>query len=650
MCGIAGIASSEELAPDDSLRLRRMMHQLRHRGPDGDGSWQDSQCALGHRRLAILDLETGRQPIANESGRIHAVVNGEIYNFQDLREQLLADGHQFSTAGDSETAVHLYEDYGEGFLEHLGGMFALALWDSNNRRLILARDRLGVKPLYWHFDGHRLVFGSELKSILAAGIDEPIDETAILDYLTYGFIASPKSIFKKIFKLPAGNFLVFEDGRVSVREYWDLRFKGFSQSSADEAGERLWDALRGATRARMIADVPIGAFVSGGLDSSSVVACMSELSRDSVTTLTCGFEDSAHDESEFASSLAKRFGCTHSTELIRPDAAGVLDQLAWHFDEPFADSSAIAMYYISQAARRHATVILSGDGGDELLAGYRRYRFDHCEQIVRRILPAWFRERVFGAVSRIYPAGKHLPRYLRARATLRNLAQDGATGHGLSIATMDPALARGLLSASALEAVSEYDSLDLIRATYDRCDAPDHLSQCQYVDIKLGLADGILTKVDRASMAHGVEVRSPMLDYRFAELAWTVAPQHRIHGSHGKYPLRIAASRRIGPTAAGRTKHGFEVPMASWFRGGLGEIFQERLIDGQSPVRDLLKMNVIGQVLDLHRSRSQDAAPTLWKILMLDAWMKQLHAGFANSNGPCETMKDNNHAVALSGA
>lgn len=634
MCGIAGIVSIDGLGQEAPARLARMMRQIRHRGPDGSGTWQDTHCALGHLRLAILDRSGGRQPIQNESGNLCVVANGEIYNFLELRESLAVKGHQFKTTGDSETIVHLYEEHGDGFVEQIAGMFAIGLWDAARRRLVLVRDRLGVKPLYWQFDGKRLVFASELKGILAAGVEQSIDETALLDYLTYGFIPAPKTIFRNVHKLLAGHLLIFENGRVVVRRYWDLNHRGVTNDSAEACGEMLWESLRAATRRRMIAEVPVGAFLSGGLDSSSVAACMADLSRGPVTALTCGFDDAAHNETEAATAIATRLGCRHIVEAIHADAAAIVDRLAWHFDEPFADSSAIPTYYISRAAKRHATVILSGDGGDEVLAGYRRYRFDVREQAVRRMIPEAVRRTVFGSLGRLYPEGARLPRILRARATLRNIACDGATGHGLSIATMPPEEAVRLLHPDIRRAIKDYDPLDHVRRYYAQCDAADHLSKCQYVDIKLGLADGILTKVDRASMALGVEVRSPMLDYRFVETAWTIPPGHRIRRNQGKYPLRLAAARRIGTVSAGRIKHGFEVPMATWFRGGLGEMFQDRLCRGASEIGQWVQRDAIASALEAHQSGSRDRAATLWKMLMLDAWARQLADRFADGGGP----------------
>ena len=634
MCGIAGIVGTDGLGPDTPVRVAGMMQQIRHRGPDGSGTWQALHCALGDRRLAILDLSGGGQPIQNESGNLCVVANGEIYDFLELREGLAKKGHRFRTAGDSETVVHLYEEHGDGFVEYITGMFAIGLWDAGRRRLVLARDRLGVKPLYWHFDGKRLVFASELKGILAAGVDQPIDETALHDYLAYGFIPAPKTIFRNVHKLPAGHLLVFEDGRVVVRRYWDLIYRGVTSDSAEACGEMLWESLRAATRRRMIAEVPVGAFLSGGLDSSSVTACMAELSRGPVTALTCGFDDAAHDETEAATTIATRLACRHIIEPIHADAAAIVDRLAWHFDEPFADSSAIPTYYISRAAKRHATVILSGDGGDEVLAGYRRYRFDVREQAVRRMIPGAVRRTVFGSLGRFYPEGTRLPRVLRARATLRNIACDGATGHGLSIATMSSEEASQLLHPDIRRAMADYDPLDHVRRYYEQCDAPDHLSKCQHVDIKLGLADGILTKVDRASMALGVEVRSPMLDYRFVETAWTIPPGQRIRRNHGKHPLRLAAARRIGTEAAGRVKHGFEVPMARWFRGGLGEMFRDRLCRGASHIAPWVQHDEIKAAIEAHESGSRDQAATLWKLLMLDAWARQLTDRFAGGGRP----------------
>jgi asparagine synthase (glutamine-hydrolysing) len=624
MCGIAGIVSLDGLSEAERAALGPMLDRLAHRGPDDHGEYVTDFAALGHRRLSIIDLETGHQPVPNENQTVWAVVNGEVYNFLQLREDLIARGHVFRSTSDSECLVHLYEEYGERCVERLDGMFAFALWDQPNRSLLLGRDRLGVKPLYYCFDGRRLIFASELKAILAApGVPVEIDPTALVDYLTFSFIPSPKTILRGVNKLPPGNVLMLRDGRATVRPYWDLRFHGWSDEPIDAVAAELWERLKAATRPRLIADVPVGAFLSSGLDSSAVVTAMSQTARNQIVTITCGFEERRFDERSGAREVATLLGSQHHDELVRPDAAEVVETFCWHFDEPFADASAIPTYYLSRAARRHVTVALSGDGGDEVLAGYRRYRFDQYEESVRRWLPAPLRQALFAPIASIYPSRPWMPRPLRAAATLRNLSVDAATAHGLSVSTLNPEAVQALLHQDVVREVAGYDPLEHVRTRYHHCDAPDHLSKCQYVDTRLGLADGILAKVDRASMAHALEVRSPMLDHRFIEYAWSIPPRLRIRGTAGKCPLREAVAQHLGRPIAERPKAGFEVPLDKWFAGPLRQRFEEGLTRPGAILHDLISPESIRETWQAHLSGRQRCGPTLWKLVMLDGWCRR---------------------------
>lgn len=616
--------SNEPLDPGWVSTLRAMTARLRHRGPDDVGEHIEPCAFFGHRRLSIIDLETGRQPVSNENGSVVAVVNGEFYNFLELRESLIQRGHSFRTTGDAECLVHLYEDYGEECLRHLSGMFALALWDSRRRKLLLARDRLGVKPLYYATVGPVLAFASEMKSLLCVpGVQRDVDATSLWDYLTFGFVPSPGTILSHVRKLAPATKLVLEAGRASIETYWDLHANGLHGGSAEEIEGELWRELRRATRARLVADVPVGALLSGGIDSGAVVGAMAGLSRDRVVTITTGFEESGFDEREPARATATQFQTRHFDHLVRHSAAEMLDTLAWHFDEPFADPSAIPMYHLSLHARRHVTVALSGDGGDEILAGYRRYRFDVTEERVRRWTPAGLRSRLFGPLSSACFSAAWLPRPLRVGATLRNLSTDGATAHGLSIADVSPMAARQLLDSDVAAQVAGYDPLDSVRRLYRRCDAGDHLSKCQYVDIKFGLGDGILTKVDRASMAHGLEVRSPMLDYRFVEFAWRIPPNLRIRGGVGKAPLRHAVSRELGHGLAGRRKAGFDVPLDEWMRGALRDHVEDDLLGPRSSLQGWISPGAIRRIWNQHTGGAARHGATIWKLLMLAAWFNR---------------------------
>ncbi|MBI5763084.1 MAG: asparagine synthase (glutamine-hydrolyzing) [Planctomycetes bacterium] len=627
MCGIAGIISTDPLGEADHSLLREMTARLAHRGPDGSGFHLGRHALLGHRRLAIIDLHGGGQPIANERATVHAVANGEFYNFLELRESLQHKGHHFRTAGDSECLVHLFEEHGESCVDHVSGMFAFALWDDTTRTALLARDRLGVKPLYYHHDGSRLIFGSELKAILASPrAPREIDRTALIDYLTFGYIPAPKTIFKGICKLPPATMLTCRDGRITIRQYWDLHVGEPLQGSAESVAEQVWHGLRDATRRRMVADVPVGAFLSAGIDSAAVVAAMASLARSPIDSVTCGFDEANFDERTAAAATAAKLGTRHHELLASLDTDDIAETLCRHFDEPFADASAIPTYFLSRETRRLVTVALSGDGGDEVCAGYRRYRFDAAEHRVRRLIPNAIRRGLLGPLGAVYPAGHALPRPLRAGATLRNLAVDDATGHGQSIATMDAADVNRLLAGST----GDYDSLHRVRELYHHCDAADHVSKCQYIDIRLGLADGILTKVDRASMAHALEVRSPMLDYQWIELAWRVPPTMRLARGVGKRILRKIVERKVDADAAHRPKTGFEVPLDAWFRGPLAGRFEDTLSSPSSAINVWLDQTEVRRLWNEHQAAHRNHGPTLWKIVMLDAWARM----YLRSNTP----------------
>jgi len=626
MCGIAGIAGQHALAFDGRARLARMMALLRHRGPDDEGVWASANVALGHRRLSIIDLHSGRQPIANEDGRIQTIVNGEIYNFRELRDALIQKGHSFRSGSDAEVVVHLYEEHGEAFLDHLNGMFAIALWDERQRKLILARDRLGLKPLYFASLNGGVVFGSELKAVVAGLGDhhEPdIDLPALHDYLTFGFISAPCTIFKDVCKLAPGEMLTWQNQRITTRRWWDLHFHEYHDDDEATITSQLWHEVKTATRARTMADVPLGAFLSGGVDSTSVVACMvdSHSSNQPIKTITCGFDQRDHDETSAAQQTAALLGTNHQQRRAQLDMLPLVDRLAWHFDEPFADASALPLYLICETARRDITVALSGDGGDEVLAGYRRYAFDAFENKLRDAIPNRWHRRV-GAIGRSWPRHPMMPRFLRAGATLSNVALDAATAHGRSVATIMPEAARGLFTNDAQLALHDYDPLQRVRDLYAACDAPDAVRKCQYVDIRLGLGDGILTKVDRASMAHGLEVRAPLLDYRLVEYAWGIKPAHLRERGHGKAPLRRAVASRLNPEIAWRTKSGFDVPLDAWFRKKPSWA-RDRLFDSNSTLSAIIQPQQVEELWNRHQAGQRNIGHVLWRLLMLQSWAER---------------------------
>ena len=569
MCGIAGIVRFAGLKPEERGLGAAMADRLGHRGPDDTGIYIDNHASLGHARLSIIDLETGHQPMANEDGTVHVVFNGEIYNHRALASQLRSRGHRLRTSCDTEVLVHLYEDYGESFVDHLNGMFAIAIWDLRRRKLLLVRDRLGIKPLYWHNDGERILFGSELKALLAAGdLERGVDLRALSDYLTFGHVPAPRTIFGGIHKLEPGFLAACDASGVSLRRWWDIPFGDERAGSMQETQwvDAFADLLEDAVAIRRVADVPLGAFLSGGVDSSTVVAAMQRQHTGPVLTQTVGFDESECDERDAARNVAHRLGTDHREVMVRPDAASAADRLTRHFDEPFADSCAVPMLYLSQTARERVTVALAGDGADEMLAGYRRYRFDLAESAVRARAPGWLRRSTVGVAGWLYPKADWLPKPLRAKVTLQNLACDDATAHLRSVALQRGELPSALLRPEIAVELGGYDSFIRGRDLFTRCPSSRLLNRLLYVDMKTLMVDDILTKVDRASMAVGLEVRVPLLDHRLVELAARMPTSMKLAGKTGKYVLRQVLERWIGREAASRPKKGFDVPVDTWFR------------------------------------------------------------------------------------
>ena len=564
MCGIAGMMTRCRLGDGSQDLLKRMTRILHHRGPDGEGYYMDDHVGLGHRRLSIIDLDAGKQPMCNEDESVWVTFNGEIYNYLDLRKDLIAKGHRFKTESDTEVIVHLYEEVGERFSEQLRGMFAIGLWDKKARRLILSRDRVGKKPLYYAVIGDTIYFASELKALLLApNLNRDIDMAALSDYFSLLYVPAPKSIFKSVRKLNPAHYLVFDKRGTSERSYWDICFDHTEEKSEKQWCEEFLSAYEEAIRLRLRSDVPLGAFLSGGVDSSSVVALMQRINGNRVTTCSVGFDEKAFDESKEAAEFAAAIGTDHHEETVRADALAVLDKLVWHYDEPFADSSAVPTYYVSQAARRHVTVALSGDGGDENFAGYRRYFYDCMEQRARSVLPDGFRRPVFGALGRWYPKLDWAPRFLRAQATFRALSRRNVEGYFFSVSGIKPEIKSALLSGDLQSTLDGYDPLTLFEDYYNRPKCSDHLSRIQYLDIKTYLVDDILVKVDRASMANSLEVRAPLLDHVLMEMI-----AHAVGAQAQGHDRQIHFQKILG---AGAAAVYFETPQARFRRaaGGL---------------------------------------------------------------------------------
>ncbi len=624
MCGIAGLVRFSGLRPHETHLGRRMAATLRHRGPDETGSFTDACASLGHARLSIIDVHTGRQPMANETGRIQVVFNGEIYNHRQLATGLRDRGHTLTTHCDTEVIAHLYEEHGDAFVHQLNGMFAIALWDAGARRLLLVRDRMGVKPLYWHSDGRRIVFGSELKAVLAAGdIDRQIDPLAMIDYLTFGHVPAPRTIFKNVCKLEPGCLVACTAAGARVQQYWDIPFADELAPMAEESAvESFATLLDEAVGMRLESDVPLGAFLSGGVDSAAVVAAMCRHASGPVLTHTVGFDQTDHDERAAARELAARLGTDHREILVSADAVATADRLVQHFDEPFADPCAVPAYHLARAARSRVTVALAGDGPDEMLAGYRRYRFDLAENAARELAPAWLRRGTLGAAGWLYPKADWLPRPLRAKRTLQNLATDSATAHLRSVAVAAGELPALLCTQELANVTSNYDPFARGRALFNRCPAPDLLNRLLYLDMKTLLADEILTKVDRTSMAVGLEVRVPLLDYRLVELSARLPMGLKLAQGQGKRVLRDAVEGWLGPRAARAPKHGFDVPTDAWFRGPARDALHDALSSKQTLCREWIEPAAIDGLIGRHLSGKSHHGRTLWMLYMLEQWAR----------------------------
>ena len=619
MCGIAGILAKDRLWEGARPLLKNMADTLSHRGPDGEGFYFDQRIGLAHRRLSIIDLEGGKQPLSNEDGTVWVTFNGEIYNYLELRHNLIQKGHTFKTASDTEVLVHLYEEKGEAFVNDLRGMFAIGLWDARNRRLLLIRDRLGKKPLFYSVLKDYVVFASEMKSLLQVpALPMAIDPHALVDYFSLLYIPAPKCVLRDVRKVRPGAYVVVDAKGIQEKTYWDVSFDHTERRSEAEWCEEILESYREAVRLRLRSDVPLGAFLSGGVDSSSVVALMNSMNERAVNTCSVGFDEKEFDESAYAASFAERLKTIHHEERVRPDAVSVINRLAWHYDEPFADSSAVPTYYVSQVARRYVTVALSGDGGDENFAGYRRYHHDLVENRCRSYVPDGIRRPLFGALGRFYPKLDWAPRVFRAQATFRAFARTPIEGYFYSVSGIKPETAVKLLSPDLLNHVNGYSSLSMFEDYYNRPQTDDHLSRLQYVDIKTYLADDILVKVDRASMANSLEVRCPVLDQEFVELAARIPSDLKLRGATGKYILKKALSQVLPNEILIRRKQGFAVPLAQWFRGELRELSGDILLTND-PL-GFLNRSAVTAVWNQHQSGRRDRSTELWAFLMYRMW------------------------------
>jgi asparagine synthase (glutamine-hydrolysing) len=628
MCGIAGIFHIETAKPVDPDRVERMCDAIAHRGPDGYGVWTAPGVALGHRRLSIIDVVGSPQPMASTDGRAMLVFNGEIYNYRELRQELRATGATFHTDGDSEVILAAWQKWGPDCVSRLNGMFAFAIYDCEARTLFLARDRLGVKPLFLAplSDGS-VAFASELKALVAHPLlRREIDPLAVEDFLTWGYVPDTRSILKGVTKLPAGHTLLLQCGKPMPRpsQWWDISFADRRKGKPQDLEAELLHLLRQAVTSRMVADVPLGAFLSGGVDSSSVVALMAEASANPVKTCSIGFDVAALDESGYARQVAERFGTDHRARLVSPDDFAAVDTLAAMFDEPFADASALPTWRVCQLARETVTVALSGDGADEAFAGYRRHLFQHGEDRLRAFLPSALRGPVFGALGAVYPKADWAPRPLRAKTTLLSLAGDSAAGYARAIG-VTPAEQRDLLYSSEFKRLrGDYRGESLVLDTMRNAPARSGLDRAQYADLKVWLPGDILTKVDRTSMAVSLEAREPLLDHRLIEFAATLPEAVRLRGGQGKWLMKRAMRRYLPDDVLYRPKQGFVTPIAQWFRGPLADAAAAIGSSAALARTGWFDAGRVAALAQAHRVGTSDNSRVLWQLLMLDRSLARL--------------------------
>ena len=628
MCGIVGIVDTRERRPVDPVVLRRMNESQHHRGPDEGGFHLAPGVGLGHRRLSIIDLATGQQPLYNEDGTVVVVYNGEIYNFNELIPELTALGHRFRTKCDTEVIVHAWEQWGEKCVERFRGMFAFGLWDEGKQTLFLARDRLGVKPLYYAqlADG-TLIFGSELKSLLAHGaMPKQIDPRAVETFFALGYVAEPDTVFLAARKLAPGHTLAIRRGTSghTQRRYWDVHFSLDLNIQAGEACEELVQRLDEAVRLRMIAEVPLGAFLSGGVDSSAVVASMARASNTPVKTCSIAFNDPAYDESKYADLVARRYNTNHFVDRVDSDDFDLIDELAGMYDEPFADSSAIPTYRVCQLARRHVTVALSGDGGDETFGGYRRYQTFLAEQGWRDSIPGGLRRTLMPLLARLYPAARSAPRFLRAKASLQAMARDAVDAYLHEVSILHADDRARLFTPSLRASLGGYSTLELFRDHASQAQTEDPLALVQYLDLKTYLVGDINTKVDRASMAHSLEVREPLMDHKLMEWMARVPSSLKIRDGEGKFLFKRALEPQLPDDVLYRRKMGFAVPLAAWFRGPLRTRMHamansEVLLDS-----GLFSPTMLRTLVNQHETGARDWSAALWSISMFEAFLRRV--------------------------
>lgn len=628
MCGIAGIFQVKGNGEPNPDILTKMNNSQHHRGPDAGDYYFESGVGLAHRRLSIIDLEGSPQPMLSADKRACIVFNGEIYNFRELHQELAAKGYQFNTHGDTETILNAYLEWGEECVQHLRGMFAFAIWDTQKQRLFMARDRLGIKPLYFSLlDSGEFIFGSELKVLENhPGLNREMDVLAIEDFLAFGYIPDPRSIYKQVQKLEPGHKLVINKGDAEPRitQYWQVSFAEQISLPEEEIQHELIQRLREAVDIRLIADVPLGAFLSGGVDSSAIVALMADIQGDNpVNTCSIGFDVKNFNETEFAQLVADRYHTDHQVETVSSDDFDLIDKLAALYDEPYADSSAIPTYRVCELARKRVTVCLSGDGGDEIFAGYRRHKWHMLEERIRSKVPAAIRKPVFNFLGDYYPKLDWAPKFLRAKSTFQALQRDALAAYQHTISFIPDHRREQLYSDGFKKQLGGYHAQEVFKRHAANFDGDDALSLIQFLDMKTYLPGDILTKVDRASMAHSLEVRVPLIDHKFLEWANKIPSHYKLQGSNGKAVFKKSLESRLPHDVLYRDKMGFGVPISKWFRGPLKDKLRKRLLHGRMMESGMFKKEVLTDMVEGHINGSQENSQMLWALMMLEAFLQR---------------------------
>lgn len=622
MCGITGKINRDPRRPVEPALIRRMMDMIHHRGPDEDGLYAQGRAGLGHKRLSIIDLSSGQQPMFNEDGSICIVFNGEIYNFHMLREFLHKRGHTFRTKSDTECILHLYEDYGANCVNHLRGMFAFAIWDEGAQRLLLARDRAGKKPLFYALTDESLIFASEFKALLPdPSLKRDVDPIAIGDYLTYQYVPAPRTIFKQIQKLPPAHTLVYQNDLVQVRPYWELKYEPKLQISEPEAIERTVALLDESVKIRLESEVPLGCFLSGGIDSSAVVAFMRRHIAGDLKTFSIGFKEQEYNELPFARAIAQKFDTHHEEFVVEPDAMAVLPRLVWHFDEPFGDSSALPTWYVAEMTRRYVTVALNGDGGDESFAGYERYR--GLPKLRRyKAIPHLLRRAMQPLIAGLYRLAPGLPLIEKANYVNTISLLDESDLY-VEFMTIFREYQKALLMSADLRAViGRHNAIDYFNEFYNHRNAVKPLDRKMHSDIKTYLPGALLPKVDRTTMAHSLEGRSPFLDHELMQYAAQLPVPIKFGDGTLKHHLKQALTGILPHEILHRRKQGFGVPLGKWFRGNMNEYLKDHLLSREFAGRGWFNMRYVRKLVRDHEKGRQNHSHRLWVLLMLELWAR----------------------------